>query len=131
MQRCATTPERFLHAVAASSPFPWQAERQPTTPREAFDLLLVFFDSARAPGGEPCTFLLDEVLELRTFESFPGLRHVLRDLLGGLGASPNPFVLTTRHIARAHRLLRDATPRYEVMHVPPLSSADVTDMLAH
>ena len=36
---------------------------------------------ARAPGGEPCTFLLDEVLELRTFESFPGLRHVLRDPL--------------------------------------------------
>ena len=38
-------------------------------------------------GGEPCTFLLDEVLELRTFESFPGLRHVLRDLLEGLAAA--------------------------------------------
>jgi hypothetical protein len=131
IERCATTPERFLHAVTASSSFPWQAaERQPATAREAFDLLLVFFDSARAPGGEPCTFLLDEVLELRTFESFPGLRHVLRDLLEGLAASPNRFVLTTRYVARAHRLLRDATSRFEVIHIPALTAADVTDLLA-
>jgi len=130
IERCATTPERFLQAVTAASPFPWQAMRQPATAREAFDLLLVFFDSARASGGEPCTFLLDEVLELRTFESFPGLRHVLRDLLGGLAASPNRFVLTTRYTARAHRLLRDATSRFEVIHIPALTSADVTELLA-
>ena len=85
---------------------------------------------ARAPGGEPCTFLLDEVLELRTFESFPGLRHVLRDLLEALAASANRFVLTTRYVARAHRLLRDATARFEVMHMPPLAAADVADLLA-
>ena len=30
--------------------------------------------------------------------------------------SPNRFVLTTRYVARAHRLLRDATARFEVMH---------------
>jgi len=131
IERCATTPERFLQAVTGASPFPWHAaERKPATAREAFDMLLVFFDAARAPGGEPCTFLLDEVLELRTFESFPGLRHVLRDLLEGLAASPNRFVLTTRYIARAHRLLRDATSRFEVMHQPALTPADVTDMLA-
>jgi hypothetical protein len=131
IERCATTPERFLQAVTGSSPFPWHAaERKPATAREAFDMLLVFFDTARAPGGEPCTFLLDEVLELRTFESFPGLRHVLRDLLEGLAASPNRFVLTTRYVARAHRLLRDATSRFEVMHQPSLTPADVTDMLA-
>ena len=88
--------------------------RAPATAREAFDALLAFFDTARAPGGEPCTFLLDEVLELRTFESFPGLRHVLRDLLEALSASANRFVLTTRYVARAHRLLRDATSRFEV-----------------
>jgi hypothetical protein len=131
IERCATTPERFLQAVTGASPFPWHAaERKPATAREAFDMLLVFFDTARAPGGEPCTFLLDEVLELRTFESFPGLRHVLRDLLEGLAASPNRFVLTTRYVARAHRLLRDATSRFEVMHQPSLTPADVTDMLA-
>ena len=131
IERCATTPERFLQAVTGASPFPWHAaERKPATAREAFDILLVVLDTARAPGGEPCTFLLDEVLELRTFESFPGLRHVLRDLLEALAASPNRFVLTTRYVARAHRLLRDATSRFEVMHQPALTPPDVTDMLA-
>jgi hypothetical protein len=131
VERCATTPERFLQAVVSAAPFPWRAaERAPATAREAFDTLLAFFDHARGSGGEPCTFLLDEVLELRTFESFPGLRHVLRDLLDGLAASPNRFVLTTRYVARAHRLLRDATARFEVMHLPALAAADVTDLLA-
>src|SRR5215471_16064021 len=131
IERCATTPERFLQAVTGASPFPWQAaDRQPGSAREAFDLLLAFFDTARAPGGEPCTFMLDEVLELRTFESFPGLRHVLRDLLEALAGSANRFVLTTRYVARAHRLLRDATSRFEVMHLPSLVATDVTDLLA-
>jgi hypothetical protein len=131
IERCATTPERFLQAVTGASPFPWHAaERQPATAREAFDILLAFFDTARAPGGEPCTFLLDEVLELRTFESFPGLRHVLRDLLEALAGSANRFVLTTRYIARAQRLLRDATARFEVMQIPALLAPDVTDSLA-
>jgi len=131
VERSATTPERFLQAVISSSPFAWHgAERTPVNARDAFDALLAFFDTARAPGGEPCTFLLDEVLELRTFESFPGLRHVLRDLLEALAGSPNRFVLTTRYVARAHRLLRDATARFEVMHVPALAPADVADLLA-
>ena len=130
IERCATTPERFLQAVTSSSPFPFHASHTPATAREAFDTLLVFFDTARAPGGEPCTFLLDEVLELRTFESFPGLRHVLRDLLQALSASANRFVLTTRYVARAHRLLRDASSRFEVMHIPALAAPDVTDLLA-
>jgi hypothetical protein len=131
IERSATTPERFLQAVISSSPFAWHgADRTPANARDAFDTLLAFFDTARAPGGEPCTFLLDEVLELRTFESFPGLRHVLRDLLEALTGSANRFVLTTRYVARAHRLLRDATARFEVMHVPPLAAADVADLLA-
>jgi hypothetical protein len=131
VERCATTPERFLQAVVSAAPFPTQgATRTPATAREAFDALLAFFDAARGPGGEPCTFLLDEVLELRTFESFPGLRHVLRDLLDGLGSSSNRFVLTTRYMSRAHRLLRDATARFEVMHMPAMAGADVTDLLA-
>ena len=68
----------------------------------------------------PATFLLDEFLELRTFESFPGLRAVLRDLVGMLAASGNRFVLTTRYVARAHRLLRDAPSQFEIIHVAPL-----------
>ena len=131
VERCATTPERFLQAVVSSSPFPsLGSDRTPASAREAFDILRAFFDAARTPSGGPCTFLLDEVLELRTFESFPGLRHVLRDLLEALSTSPNRFVLTTRYMARAHRLLRDATSRFEVMHLPPLASADVADVLA-
>jgi hypothetical protein len=131
IERCATTPERFLQAVTGASPFPWHgADRQPATAREAFDILLAFFETARAPGGEPCTFLLDEVLELRTFESFPGLRHVLRDLLAALAGSSNRFVLTTRYVARAQRLLRDATARFEIMQIQPLAPSDVTDSLA-
>jgi hypothetical protein len=134
VERCATTPERFLDAVVASSPFPPavrpEGARGPATAREAFDAVLAFIDTARGPGGEPSTFLLDEVLELRTFESFPGLRHVLRDLLEALSASANRFVLSTRYVARAHRLLRDASARFEVMHLPPLTPADVVDVLA-
>jgi len=131
VERCATTPERFLQAVISSSPFPWHAaDRKPATARDAFDALLAYFDSARTPGGEPCTFILDEVLELRTFESFPGLRHVLRDLLEALSGSGNRFVLSTRYTARAHRLLRDTTARFEVMHMPAMASADVSEMLA-
>jgi hypothetical protein len=131
IERCATTPERFLQAVTSASPFAWHdADRTPASAREAFDMLLAFFDTARAPGGEPCTFLLDEVLELRTFESFPGLRHVLRDLVEAMSGSPNRFVLTTRYMARAHRLLRDATARFEVMHQPALSAADAAAVLA-
>jgi len=131
IERCATTPERFLHAVTSSSPFAWQGSATNAgTARQAFDTLLTFFDTARGPGGEPCTFLLDEVLELRTFESFPGLRHVLRDVVTSLANSPNRFVLTTRYVARAHRLLRDATARFEVMHVQALSATDITELLA-
>jgi len=130
VERCATTPERFLTAVLSASPLAPVADRPVTSAREAFDALLAYFDAARGPNGEPVTFLLDEVLELRTFESFPGLRHVLRDLLQGLTGSPNRFVLTTRYVARAHRLLRDATSRFEVMHLPALTAADVTDILA-
>jgi hypothetical protein len=131
VERCATTPERFLDAITASGERQWRTpDRTPSTAREAIDAVLAFFDTARTTAGEPCTFLLDEVLELRTFESFPGLRHVLHDVLTTLGASGNHFVLTTRYMARAHRLLRDAPARFEVVHVPPLTSGDAIDLLA-
>jgi hypothetical protein len=130
VERCASTPERFLAALTSSSPFPWHGDHTPpTSARGAFDSALQFLATASAPGGAPCTFLMDEALELRTFESFPGLRHVLRELLTTLTASQNHFLLTTRYTARAHRLLRDATARYEVMHMPPLAASDVDDLL--
>jgi len=130
VERCASTPERFLTAVVGTSPFASHDDRTPDTARGAFDMTMAFLNNATAPGGAPATFLLDEVLELRTFESFPGLRHVLRDLFDALGSSNNCFVLTSRYVARAHKLLRDATARFEVVHVPALTSGEVTDLLA-
>jgi hypothetical protein len=130
VERTATTPERFLRALTAASPFPHTAPN-PTqdSARAAFDATLTFLTTIRTAAGEPATFLLDEVLELRTFENFPGLRHVMRDVIDALSASVNRFILTTRYVARAHRLLRDATPRFEVVQVTPLTGLEVRDML--
>jgi hypothetical protein len=129
VERIATTPERFLTSLRESSPFPSQASAavggNDHGPRESFTAALAFLSQVRGTTGSPVTFLLDEFLELRTFESFPGLRSVLRDLIASLGASENRFVLTTRYAARAHRLLRDAPARFEILPVTPLSAAEV------
>src|SRR5256885_1364267 len=102
VERTATTPERFFRAVTAVSPFPvTDGSTPPTGARPAFDATLAFFGRARTAASEPATFLLDEFLELRTFESFPGLRRVLHDCIDGLAASGNRFVLTSRYSARA------------------------------
>ena len=129
VERIATTPERFFQALRESSPFPalpyGQGQGSEPGARDAFDAALAVLDTARAPGGMPATFLLDEFLELRTFESFPGLRSVLRDLVGALASSGNRFVLTSRYVARAHRLLRDAPAPFEIIHVAPLGAAEI------
>ena len=129
VERIATTPERFLKSMREASPFApiqyGQVHGVETGARGAFDASLAFLDTARASGDAPATFLLDEFLELRTFESFPGLRSVLRDLLGALASSGNRFVLTTRYTARTHRLLRDAPSQFEVIAVAPLTPAEI------
>ena len=105
------------------SPFPVAdtSSAGPGSARAAFDATLAFFARARTAASEPATFLLDEFLELRTFESFPGLRRVLHDFVDGLAASGNRFVLTSRYVARALRLLRDRSARFEVIHMPALT----------
>jgi hypothetical protein len=129
VERIATTPERFLRALRQSSPFPTQGVPGGTgadhPPRESFGAALAVLSEARGTTGGPVTFLLDEFLELRTFESFPGLRAVLRELIAALDASGNRFVLTSRYTARAQRLLRDAPARFEILHVAPLGAAEV------
>jgi hypothetical protein len=131
VERTATTPERFFHAVTAVSPFPVSdtSTAGPAGARAAFDATLAFLSRARTPGSEPATFFLDEFLELRTFESFPGLRRVLHDCIDGLATSGNRFVLTSRYVARALRLLRDRPARFEVIHMPPLTAEDTLDIL--
>jgi hypothetical protein len=135
VERAASTPERFQQAFAAASPFTLNGQSvaapQDTaaSARAAFDRTLSLVSRARASGDCPATFLFDEILELRTFESFPGLRHVLREVLHTIAESGNRFVLTSRYVARAHRLLRDSDPRFEVIHLPALSAAEATAML--
>jgi hypothetical protein len=129
VERTATTPERFLRAVTGASPFPGIDTPLPATPRAAFDQALEFLARSRAGAAEPATLLLDEFLELRTFESFPGLRRVLHDLTDGLGTSGNRFVLTSRYMARTLRLLRDRSARFEVIYIPPVTAEDTLDML--
>jgi len=129
VERTATTPERFLRAVVSTSAFAPVGEPPGPGARAAFDATLAFFTGARAGGSEPATFLLDEFLELRTFESFPGLRRALHDLIDGLAASPNRFVLTSRYTARALRLLRDRSSRFEIVHIPPVAVDETIEML--
>lgn len=122
----ATTPERCLQAiVGATAPTAIAESDPPASARAAFDALLTYLDSAVASGGGPVTFLFDEILDIRTFESFPGLRHVQRELVERLAGSPSGFVLASRFTARTHRLLRDATARFEVIHIPPFTEEDV------
>jgi hypothetical protein len=129
VERSATTPERFLKAIVSSSPFP-VTEPAPAGARAAFDTTLGFFSRAKNGSGEPVTILLDEFLELRTFESFPGLRRVLYELVDGLSASGNRFVLTSRYVARTLRLLRDRSARFEVIHMPAMTTEDTLDVIA-
>ena len=135
VERAASTPERFHQSFAASSPFMLNGQAAatphdtPATARAAFDRTLGVIGRARTGGDRPASCLVDEVLELRTFESFPGLRHVLRETLHAMAESGNRFVLTSRYVARAHRLLRDGHSRFEVIHLPALGAAEVTAML--
>ncbi len=128
MAAAATTPERCLDAVLAASRFASGNAPDGLSARAAFDALLDHFDAARAPDGGPATFLLDDFVDIRTFESFPGLRQVQRDLVTRLAASPSHFVLASRFTTRVHRLLRDAPARFEVVHVPALDAQEVEAM---
>jgi hypothetical protein len=131
VERTATTPERFLAALTASSPFV-DARQAPrvVSPRQAFDAVLAYFTGTHRADEGPVTYLLDEVLEFRTFESFPGLRRALPELLAVLAASPNRFVLTSRYPTRTERALAGASPQYSLVPMPALPPAELSNMLA-
>lgn len=133
IERAASTPERFFRALVSASPFRDAAlESAPprsASARDAFDQTLSFLSRARTVDGQAATFLLDEVLDLRTFESFPGLRHVQHELLQALTETPNRCVLSSRYVARTYRLLRDGASRFEVVHVGALTAPEVAAML--
>ncbi len=127
-ERITTTPERCREAVVSHSPF-----AAPGTPaagaRGAFDDLLAFLMGATAADGGPATFLLDEVLDVRTFESFPGLRAAQAELARAIGHSRNRFVLGSRFATRARRWAAVAPGRIEVLDVAPLDRAGVQEAL--
>jgi len=126
VERVLSSPEQFLGRVTSDSPLHWQAPAHAAAgPREAYDQALAYFAGARAGDGGPATFLLDEALELRLFESFPGLSEVMPETLDTLASSGNRFVLATKYEARALRALRNAHDRYLVVHAEPLPASGV------
>ncbi len=152
LERVSTTPERCFRAVMNASPFVHQgvqgggaqgagaaavsgsgqnagASREASGARPAFDAMLMFLMNASAADGGPATFLLDEILELRTFESFPGLRSALPELARALAHSRNRFIVSTRFTARARRWIEAAPERFELVPVTPLAPADVRETL--
>lgn len=131
VERIASTPERFLTALTRNSPSAADdAEASLPTGRQvsraAFEALLAFLGRR---GSTPSVLLLDEWLEVRTLESFPGLRGAVRELVDVLVQSPNRFVLASRFANRTHRALHDFSTRIEFIHLPPLSPQEVATVL--
>jgi DNA-binding GntR family transcriptional regulator len=90
---------------------------------------IAYLASARTAGGDRVTLLLDEVLELRTFESFPGMRHAFHELLTSLVAAGNRFVLSTRYAHRAGRALAEQPDGFLVVHLTPIGVDEARQML--
>jgi hypothetical protein len=129
VERVATTPERCYDAVRAASPFTSGPAEPPAGAREAFDALLAFFMTARGRDGGPAVFLLDEILDVRTFESFPGLRAAQAELARAIAHSPNIFVIASRFEARIRRFAAIEPARFDVVRVEPLTTDAVQETL--
>lgn len=128
VERLATTPEQCYRALlrhvrpadeSASLPAPASL----TSPRAAFAAVLQVLTAGRAASGRRFTFLLDEVLDLRTFESFPGLKSLMAETGAALGTSPNRFVLATRFRQRGARLAT-SWPRVATLTLDDASAND-------
>ena len=131
-ERVASTPERFFAALTADTAA--EDDTTETSPsgessRAAFDRWLARVARRGHEGRDGSVLLLDEVLELRTLESFPGLRGVLREFLDALAASGGRFVLASRYVRRTERLLADMSGRFELLRLPPLTPGEVDGAL--
>jgi hypothetical protein len=135
LERVSTTPERCLRATIERSPFVLtDGNRAAATfwgARPAFDALLTFLMNATQTDGSPAIFLLDEVLEVRTFESFPGLRTALAELARAIAHSRNRFIVSTRFATRARRWIESAPDRFELVSLTPLAAVEVRDAIAN
>lgn len=129
LSRITSTPEQFARALTDASPFAALPDAAPGAgPAVAYGRALAYLGGAQG-AGEPATFLLDEMLDLRVFESFPGLKTVVRDTFACLVESRNRFVLTTRFTSRALRAARELPDRILVQPVPALQVEDVAGAL--
>jgi len=125
----ALTPEGLLNAITDGSEYAFPSRHTPPlnsrqTPRTSFNALLEFFNHKHRTHGPLPTFLIDEVLDIRTLESFPGLRGVMRELFESLAQSPNRFVLTSRFVNRTLRSLKNLSEQFEVIQLPPLTASE-------
>ena len=130
----ALTPEGLLHAIIDGSDYVLPSTNSPAlnsrqSPRTSFNALLEFFNHEHRRNGPTPTFLIDEVLDIRTLESFPGLRGVMRELFESLAKSPNRFVLTSRFVNRTLRSLKDLSGQFEVIQLPPLTASEAITSL--
>jgi len=128
IERLATTPEQcyrslLRHVRVAEDAPALPAPASLSSPRDAFDAVLALLTKARAASGRRFTFLLDEVLDLRTFENFPGLKALMTETGAALAASENRFVLATRFRHRGTRLA-EGWPRVQVVSVDEPAALD-------
>ena len=133
-ERITTTPEGFLRTITTTSPYRSETHTKGvsygSSTRETYSKILSFLSNARPTETLPATFLIDDILEFKTFENFPGLRDVLQNFLKAVSLSTNRFVLSTRYVTRAHRLLGNSSSQFEVIHLPPLTPLEVTKTLS-
>ena len=131
-ERVASTPERFFAALTgdtAAEDGETEAPPSAEPSRAAFDRWLARVARRGSEGRDGSVLLLDELLELRTLESFPGLRGVLREFLDALAGSGRRFVLASRYVRRTERLLADLPGRFELLRLPPLTPGEVDGAL--
>jgi len=134
-ERITSTPEGLLTSLTEDSPYSYGQLKQDIvlaahqTPRNAFNALLSFLrQDTRTHSSQPI-FLFDEALALRTLESFPGLRGVLKEFLTAISTNQNRFVISSRYVNRTLRLLRDLPDKFEVIHVNPLTHDETIAIL--
>lgn len=131
-ERVASTPERFFAALtgeAAAEDEETEGAPSGESSRAAFDRWLARVTRRGSDGQDGSVLLLDELLEIRTLESFPGLRGALREFLDALAGSPGRFVLASRYVRRTERLLADLPDRFEVLRLPALTQSEVAGVL--
>ena len=112
LERAATTPERFYQAITAASPFRVAPRLGTATARDAFDRCSRFSTVPRR-RARACDVSADEVLRTaHVSRAFRGCARAER-AAKGLTRTLEPLRPETRYVSRAHKLLREATARFE------------------